>query len=461
MHHPLNWICDAMGSVEMKIALVYMNTEKNVGRGAGYIAGAVLDAGHCLSFFDSAFIPPMQIARQIVREQYDVLLVSTMTLVFPLALAMIRFVKQHSNPVVLLGGIHPTIIGKTLLEEHGEIDYLCIGEGETMVTEFLDHLGSNSLFKINNLAFRKGGRVVANRLNPPEDLSKIPPFPWQAFSDQAIVQKPAGFLYVTATRGCPYYCTYCCNGIYLKHYGKDYIRFRPVKQVLEELSYLKKSYRPGLFYFGDEMILADTKYAVNLFKAIKSRLKIAYGCMIRVEHITPEIAHVLKETGCQYVGMGIECGDTKFRREHLNRFMSNEKIIEAFKLLKAAGIFTTSYNMIGFPFDNDGELTRATVRLNQILKPDYAQVTIFYPFPGTGLYDHCIEKDLIDGKRMATRERYYGESVLKGFNLQRERIAIEKFLNPQGFRFKPLNPGDINGQGLRMILKNPGVHHAR
>ena len=36
--------------------------------------------------------------------------------------------------IVLAGGVHPTIIGKKLLEEHEEIDYLCIGEGETMVT---------------------------------------------------------------------------------------------------------------------------------------------------------------------------------------------------------------------------------------------------------------------------------------------------------------------------------------
>jgi radical SAM superfamily enzyme YgiQ (UPF0313 family) len=179
--------------------------------------------------------------------------------------------------------------------------------------------------------------------------------------------------------------------------------------------------------------------------------------MIRVEHITPEIARILKETGCQYVGMGIECGDKKFRREHLNRFMSNRKIMEAFQLLKAAGIFTTSYNMIGYPFENDADLTRETVRLNQAVKPDYAQVTIFHPFPGTKLYDHCLEKDLIDAGRMATRERYYGESVLKGYKLQQERINIEKFLNPQGFRFKPVDRRKASRRGLRMDLKKTGT----
>ena len=340
----------------MKIALVYMNTEPNVGRGVGYIAGAVMQAGFGISFFDSAFTPPVQIARKVVEDRYDVLLVSTMTLVFFSALRMIRYVKKHSDIIVLAGGVHPTIIGKQLLKEHEEIDYLCIGEGETMVIEFLQYLGSKSLFEINNLAYRRGNRVFANPLSPPQNLATIPAFPWQAFSPQSIVQKPAGFLYVTATRRCPYNCTYCCNGTYLHQYGKGYIRFRPVPQVLEELRYLKDKYNPALFYFGDEMIMADTDYATKLFMAVKKHLNVPYGCMMRVEHVTPESSRILKNTGCQYVAMGIECGDETFRRKHLNRFMSNEEIIAGFGSFREAGIFTTSFNMIGFPFKSVGNI---------------------------------------------------------------------------------------------------------
>ena len=439
----------------MKIALVYMNTEPNVGRGAGYIAGAVMQAGFGISFFDSAFTPPMQVARKVVENRYDLLLVSTMTSLFPSALRMIRYVKQHSDMIVLAGGVHPTIIGKKLLEEHEDIDYLCIGEGETMVTEFLQHLGSESLFRINNLAYRHGGHVLANPLNPPQNLASIPAFPWQAFSEQSIVQKPGGFLYVTATRGCPYNCTYCCNGTYLRHYGKDYIRFRPVPQVIEELGYLKDKYNPALFYFGDEMIMADTDYATKLFRAVKNQLDMPYGCMIRVEHVTPESSRILKNTGCQYVGMGIECGDEKFRREHLNRFMSNEQIIAGFMSLKEAGIFTASFNMIGFPFKNDGHLTRSTVDLNRRINPGYAQITIFYPFPGTQLYNYCVKNDVIDWNRMASTERYYEESVLKGYALQNTRKDIEKFLNPQGFLFELRNREFSKRPGLRMVLHKP------
>lgn len=436
----------------MRTALVYMNTDYNVGRGAGYIAGAVLRAGHELDFFDTVYTPPDKIAATVVAGRYDVLMISAMTQLFPQALSLISAVKQRRDIVVLAGGIHPTIMGADLLQQYPQIDYLCIGEGESMVVDFLNHLGTEALYTVPNLVFRRQGEVCANQVRPPEDLSSGPPFPWHLFPPSSVIQKSPPFLYVTATRGCPYNCSYCCNGIYLKQYGKGYIRYRPTDQVLAELTDLKKRYNPQLFYFGDEMILADPNYARELFHRIESELAVPYGCMLRVEHVTPEITGLLKKTGCRYVGMGIECGDEVFRRKQLLRFMSNAELETGFGLLQAAGIFTTSFNMIGFPFEDDERLTEATVRLNQKIKPDFAQVTIFYPFPGTKLYDHCVHHDLIDPEKMAAQARYHNESVLRGASLNARRDQVASLLNPHGFQFRfkaarPKSPG-----GLRMKL---------
>ncbi|MCP3951231.1 MAG: B12-binding domain-containing radical SAM protein [Desulfobacterales bacterium] len=436
----------------MRIALVYMNTDFNVGRGVGYVAGAVLQSGHELDFFDTVYTRPEKIADAVISGGYDVLMISSMTQLFPQALKLITAIRQQKNIVVLVGGIHPTIIGAELLEQHAEIDYLCIGEGESMVADFLTHLGTEDLYTVNNLAFRQHGRVHTNRVRLPEDLSKSPPFPWHLFPASSVVQKAPPFLYVTATRGCPYNCTYCCNGIYLKHYGKQYIRYRPTDQVIAELAYLKRKYNPLLFYFGDEMILAETDYARNLFDRIKSELNVPYGCMIRVEHVTPAIAGLLHKTGCRYVGMGIECGDEDFRKKRLHRFMTNAELMAGFELIKAAGIFATSFNMIGFPFEKDELLTESTIRLNQAIKPDFAQVTIFYPFPGTQLYDHCIQNDLIDPDRLAEQTRYHNESVLRGYSLGVRRDQVADLLNPHGFQFRLKSTRPKAQSGLRMRL---------
>jgi radical SAM superfamily enzyme YgiQ (UPF0313 family) len=409
----------------MKVAFVQFG-DSSVSKGGGYVAGSIINAGHQLDFLDTYLIKPDAIAEKVIKGDYGVLMLSAMTMDMPATIDLISKVKAKKDIPVLLGGIHPTIVGAKLLDEYPQIDYLCIGEGESMVAEFLRDFGKPEFFNIQNLAFRRDGKAMENPIRPPEALENLPPFPWHLYSRGRIVNGD-GFLSVAATRGCPYRCTYCCNKIYLDLYGKNYLRKRPLDQAVSEMIFLKKRYRPRFFLLSDEMMLWEEDYAKDLFKAIKEQVGIPYGFMARVEHINEEVVKLAKETGCQYVGMGIECGDEKFRKEHLKRYMSNEQIVKAFRLLRAAGIFTTSYNMIGFPFDNDEELTKATIELNRQAQPDYVQATIFYPFPGTQLYDLCVEKNLIDPAKCISD--YHSDTVLRGSSMAHRTTEIAEMFN--------------------------------
>jgi radical SAM superfamily enzyme YgiQ (UPF0313 family) len=144
---------------------------------------------------------------------------------------------------------------------------------------------------------------------------------------------------------------------------------------------------------------------------------------------------MLKDTGCAYLAMGIESGDEDFRKTYLNRKMTNAQIENAFYLARKAHIFTTSFNIIGFPFENDHFLTDETVSLNKKIKPDYALFSIFYPFPGTKLYERCIEKNLIDNQKASDVKNYFTESILKGVALGERLKEINAFFNPYGMLF--------------------------
>jgi anaerobic magnesium-protoporphyrin IX monomethyl ester cyclase len=431
----------------MNVALVFMNDTPTVGRGAGYIAGAIAAAGYPVSFFDSYYTPVDEIACRIAAGTAEMLMISTMTMNFPVALSLIREIKKSKNIPVLIGGIHPTIEGARLLEQHPEIDYLCIGEGESMVIEFLRCFSTPALFDVQNLCYRKNGKIHSNPIRPAEDFATLPMFPWHFFRKESIGGAGKGFLYITASRGCPYNCTYCCNGIYLKLYGRHYIRFRPIDKVIAELQYLKETYPSPLYYFGDEMILADSQYAGTLFTEVKTKVNVPYGLMARVEFVNPAMADHLKKTGCEYVAMGIECGDEEFRKKHLNRFHSNDQIINAFSLLGKAGIFRSSFNIIGYPFDTDDELTKKTIALNKQVKPDYAYFTIFYPFPGTKLYDRCVELNLIDNERIEKTRQYYEESVLKNVCLKERCLRINTMFNSH-LPFETIFYIHVSGKGL-------------
>ena len=407
----------------MRVALVYLNNDTcSVSRGPGYIASVVLSAGHALKFFDTAYICLERVRAEVTSGEYDILLISASSLFYTEATTLAAAVKQTSDIPILLGGIHATIIQGEILNECPDIDYICIGEGEGFIVDFLESMASGGMVKsIDNLGYRDDdGTAQVNPIRPCTDLKTLPPFRFDLFRPESIVNgypKP-GFCYVYATRGCPYNCSYCCNGCNLALYKRSYLRTQNIDTIIAELLFLKKTYPVELFYFGDEMILFNERFVTDLFRRIKTEVDVDVGCMVRVETITPAIVALFQETGCRYVGMGIECGDEAFRRKFLNRHMTNDQIIDAFRMLRAIpGMILTSYNMRGFPVAYDTELTRKTTALNARCGVNIVQTSLFYPFRGTKLYDYCIDNDLIDPVKLAhvhaNHQDYFTESVLR------------------------------------------------
>jgi len=401
-----------------KIAMVYFNKDFNVGQGAGSIASVVLHHKHALKFFDTRYIVIENVIEDILNGSYDFLFISSITMFYKIAVKLAMDIKLGDKNIrILLGGVHATLIGADVLKSCPDIDYICIGEGEDFVIEFLDKFGTTGFTSIENLGYRdENGDVYINPVRPCTDLKTLIPFKWNLFHASSIVNLGPlpGFCYVFATRGCPYSCSYCGNQAWLNLYHKEYLRQREIDDVIQELKYLKNKYPVQIFYFADEMILFNLPYVKELLRRVHEEIQLPYGCMSRVEKITPEVIDLFKETGCVYVGMGIECGNEKFRKEFLNRHMTNDQIIYAFKeLRKVPGLKISSYNMKGYPVDYDDQLTKETLALNDRIKPDFMGLSFFYPFPGTKLYDYCIEHDKIDPVKYDTITDYYNVSVLR------------------------------------------------
>ena len=403
----------------LKVALIYCNNEPMVSRGVGYIAMAVKAAGARLKLFDTKWVDQADVLNTVSRRFYDLVLLSTTSFYVKRAYQFAEELRQKSKIPILLGGAHATVSKARVLEDCKAIDYICVGEGEEFIAEFLDRLQhGKDLTDLRNLGYRnQDGKVVISPSRPCTALHKLAPFDHSLFDPRSVVTEQAllpGFTYVFATRGCPFRCTYCCNSSFLELYGKSFLRTQKIDTVLAELKALRDNYPAKLFYFGDEMILFDREYVSQLFTRVKEELNMPYGCMFRAEYVNEETVELLRRTGCVYAAIGVECGDEEFRHKFLNRHDSNEKIIRAFKLLRTIpGIYLITFNMKGYPVSYDAELTRKTERLNRLLKPDNSQLTWFYPIEGTKLYDYCIEHDLIDWDKYHSIESYYRQSVLK------------------------------------------------
>ena len=99
----------------------------------------------------------------------------------------------------------------------------------------------------------------------------------------------------------------------------------------------------------------------------------------------------LRAAGGRRIDFGLESGNEDLRRNILKRNMTNRQILEATKMSKAVGFQVKTLNMVGLP-EETYEKYLDTVNLNREIKPDVVSMFVFYPYPGTELYDYCIEK---------------------------------------------------------------------
>ena len=136
-----------------------------------------------------------------------------------------------------------------------------------------------------------------------------------------------------------------------------------------------------------------------------------------------ENARLLEEAGCVSISAGVESGNEEFRRRVIHRMMSNQKIIEAFEILKKTKMQISGNSIIGFPGETR-ELIFDTIELNRKLNMDNIMIHVFNPYRGTSLFDISVEKGYIPSNHVAGDYR-------SDFTLNMPHITKEEVLGLQ------------------------------
>ena len=306
-----------------------------------------------------------------------------------------ELMKQISTKAIkVAGGIQPTAIPYEMPKKFPSIDYFIQGESEFVLAELAENLGSNGkLEKTCGLIFNEKQDLIKN-------MDMIPPYDYSVFEDQIFFRPYNGRVERAVdyeiSRGCMYSCSYCVESIIQSYYGfikaksgvitraKEYLRNKSAKRVFEEISSLNRHYNINLFRCQDANFLTVNKDVLNEIADMldNSNLDIMLYIETRPEGVNPESVRLLKRLKIDGVGMGVEVSGEGFRMESLNRFASQEKILNAFRLLEEAGIKRTAYSIIGLPCQTE-EMILDTINFNRRLKPDNVTVAFYSPYIGT------------------------------------------------------------------------------
>jgi anaerobic magnesium-protoporphyrin IX monomethyl ester cyclase len=413
----------------MKILFVYPNIGqiRHYNHGIGILSAVLKQKGYSVDLIILEKEEPASFIKAVAKKRPDVICFSITSHYWEVTKRLSSLIKSNFRIPIFCGGIHPTVFPRSI-EETKDIDGVCVGEGEFPLSEVADCIKEGRDYtSVDNFWFRKGDRIVKNPVRPLiEDLNMLPIPDREIFPDEYVTGYPT-FIF---SRDCPYSCSYCCNEA-LKRIYKDKgkrVRFRSVDRALEEIGLFLKRYKVDYIGFDDDSFTKNKKWLeefCNKYSANKGLPPIA--CNTRPEIFTEHEAKLLKKAGCFKINMGIESGSERLRKDVLNRHMTNRQIINSFKIAKEHDMSVFSFNMIGFPGETKRDFYE-TIRLNRLIVPDFIQITMFYPYPGTRLGDYALEKGFAARREMFN---YFFDSVMEIPGFPRREIIISRIL----FRF--------------------------
>ena len=313
---------------------------------------------------------------------------------------------------IIIGGSHPTFF--PLMIENPFIDFICRGEGEYALKELLDRIDTGGdVTAVANIWAKKDGTVIKNEVGPLIENLDILPVPDRSHYEKYPFLKNNPHKRMIASRGCPYNCTYCYNNAYKSlyvHKGKI-VRRRSVANVIEEIMLLKENGGWETLEFVDDSFLAVKEWFMEFAEAYRKNTSLPYACFGMAKNIDAEVAAALKKSNCKCVEFGIEAGNEKIRKEVYKKNISDDDIKRAAAILHAQHIKFLTFNMVGAPFETTEHMAE-TIRLNQEIKTDYPWCSIMQPYPGTEIFNYCVENGLIASSAEINSFTYFENSIL-------------------------------------------------
>lgn len=358
----------------MKVIFVHFLTDvaPSYSHAIASVASCVHEAGHNVELVTVRTQDIEDVANRIISASPEIVSFSVMSNQWLNACSLASLLKQHSaNLCLVVGGSHVNASPYTI--EASPFDFACFGEGEHALVELLGSIASGR--KAPDVAWITPDSFRLPQQGIVEELDALPLPLIQLFEQHDVLAYPS----VMFSRGCPFHCTYCMSragGVGHK------VRWKSPQRAIEETVGLVSYFDPPELYFDDDTFLKNPRWVRTFLTSYRQRVGVPFYCNARPEVVTLELAQLLVGSGCQAIGIGIESGSERIRREILDRQMSNDDIKRAFDSAHKAGLETWSFNMIGLPTETTDDLVQ-TIELNRMVNTNYLRISVYTPYPGT------------------------------------------------------------------------------
>jgi anaerobic magnesium-protoporphyrin IX monomethyl ester cyclase len=423
-----------------------LESGKSIPFGISMIASILEHAGHKVKFSVITPDTPLFESLRGVIESFRPRLIclTAVSTQFPLVNRVAEAVKQIDPHIfVVLGGPYASLMPEKAISSPFW-DAICIGEGDKAIIALAAQIerglrpaGIHNLW----IKMKDAAGIETIEKNSPgpfiSDLDSLPFInrellrPWIENPDQ----DPA----ILVGRGCPFSCTYCSNHILRKLAKGRYIRHRSPNNILREIEQITKNISVTNIFLEIETIGYDIDFALQLCNVLSefNRLRTdpiifntnfaITSTLIKDVKMVNRLLSAFRHANLNAINIGLESGSERIRNEVLRRpRYTNADIIRFCDIAYEYNIKINMFVMLGLPGESFKDFQQ-TIDVVKRCQPNVVFLSIFYPYPGTDLYEVAKEKGLFDERTISqVAERQSVHVHLPEFSSR--RILLEYIL---------------------------------
>jgi radical SAM superfamily enzyme YgiQ (UPF0313 family) len=255
---------------------------------------------------------------RVTSFQPDLIVNETATQSHYSDLALAERLKQRTGARIGLCGAHATALAGEILAEHPYVDYVFVGEYEQSLVELARKLKTGeSLGHAPGLAYRSetGQIVVGEKRTLIHDLDSMP-YPHRETLPMQLYRVggfPPPVLYMYASRGCPYKCTFC---VWPQWFKSGSYRTRSAGSVVDEIEHACEIGGPyKSIYFDDDTFNLGKERMREMAEEFRTRgMSLPWGCNARPDQFDEEMMKALADAGMFNIRIGVESGDPEVLR---------------------------------------------------------------------------------------------------------------------------------------------------
>ena len=320
-----------------------------------------------------------------------------------MALACAQAVKACCpEATIVLGGHHPTAFPERVLKQ-AAVDVVLRGEGEESLPALADALlKGRPLAAVPGVAFKQAdGENYIREAVYADDLNHLPLPSFDLVKTRYYARKGRATLVISASRGCPMTCSYCCMG---SHSRIPYRR-RTVAHVMREIEQAAEDHEIGLIDFEDENIVLDRGWFADLLHHLKRffgdcppELRAMNGLLPSA--LDQKTIALMKAAGFKELNLSLGTSDSAQARRFLRPSLS-AAFDGALRWAAQLDMTAVGYLIVGAP----GQPPQTSLEDLLYLASRRALVglSVYYPAPNSLDFQKCEATGLLPSTPLAWR----------------------------------------------------------